>query len=63
MTLPAGRVGRLQELGWVAAFLCSPFASYVSGHTMVADGANWLRRGLRMPEFVPVRDQFGGAPG
>ena len=61
-TVPAGRVGRLQELGWTAAFLCSPFASYISGHTLVCDGANWLRRGLRMPEFVPVREQFGLSP-
>jgi len=60
-TVPAGRVGRLQELGWAAAFLCSPFASYISGHTLVVDGANWLRRGLRMPEFVSVRDQFGSS--
>ncbi len=58
-TVPAGRVGRLHELGWAAAFMCSPFASYISGHTLVCDGANWLRRSLRMPEFVDVRTQFG----
>ena len=23
------------------------------------DGANWLRRSLVMPEFVPIREQFG----
>jgi NAD(P)-dependent dehydrogenase (short-subunit alcohol dehydrogenase family) len=58
-TVPAGRVGRLQELGWAAAFMCSPFGSYISGHTLVVDGANWLRRGLQMPVFVPVREQLG----
>ncbi len=58
-TVPAGRVGRLHELGWAATFMCSPFASYISGHTLVCDGANWLRRSLRMPEFVDVRTQFG----
>ena len=26
------------------------------GHTLVVDGANWLRRDFVMPEFVPVRD-------
>jgi len=61
-TVPAGRVGRVHELGWAAAFMCSPFASYISGHTLVCDGANWLRRSLRMPEFVDVRTQFGLGP-
>lgn len=55
--MPAGRVGRLQELGWAACFLCSPFASYITGHTLVVDGANWLRhRASSAPDFVPVRD-------
>jgi NAD(P)-dependent dehydrogenase (short-subunit alcohol dehydrogenase family) len=58
-TIPAGRVGRLHELGWAATYLCSPYAAYLSGHTLVLDGANWLRRGLRMPEFTPVREQPG----
>jgi len=55
--MPAGRVGRLQELSWAATFLCSPFASYITGHTLVVDGANWLRhRASSAPDFVPVRD-------
>ncbi|MGH7806085.1 MAG: SDR family oxidoreductase, partial [Candidatus Binatia bacterium] len=57
-TIPAGRVGRLQEIGWAATWLCSPFAAYVTGHTLVVDGGNWLRRGLKMPEFEPVRAQI-----
>jgi NAD(P)-dependent dehydrogenase (short-subunit alcohol dehydrogenase family) len=56
--VPGGRVGRPHELGWAATYLCSPFAAYLTGHTLVLDGANWLRRGLRMPEFVPVWDQL-----
>jgi NAD(P)-dependent dehydrogenase (short-subunit alcohol dehydrogenase family) len=55
-TIPAGRVGRLHELGWLATYMCSPYAAYLSGHTIVLDGANWLRRNLRMPEFQAVRD-------
>lgn len=58
-TIPAQRVGEVRELGWAATFLCSPYAVYVSGHTLVMDGANWLRRSLVMPEFVPIREQFG----
>ncbi len=55
-TNPAGRVGQLHELGWAATWLCSPFAAYVTGQTLVIDGANWQRRGLKMPEYVAVRD-------
>jgi NAD(P)-dependent dehydrogenase (short-subunit alcohol dehydrogenase family) len=58
---PAGRLGRLHELGWAATWLCSPYASFVTGHTLVVDGANWLRRHFVMPEFVPVRDQIADA--
>jgi NAD(P)-dependent dehydrogenase (short-subunit alcohol dehydrogenase family) len=58
-TIPAGRVGEAHELGWAATYLCSPFAAYLTGHTLVLDGANWLRRyGFGMPDFEPVRDRF-----
>lgn len=57
-SVPAGRVGRPHELGWAATYLCSPFAAYLTGHTLVLDGANWLRRSLRMPEFVPASEQI-----
>ncbi|HEB91641.1 MAG TPA: SDR family oxidoreductase [Deltaproteobacteria bacterium] len=59
---PAHRVGRPHELGWAATFLASPFASFVSGHTLVVDGANWQRRAMLMPEFVPIREQLGRGP-
>ena len=58
-TIPGQRVGEVRELGWAATFLCSPYAGYISGHTLVVDAANWLRRSLVMPEFVPIREQFG----
>jgi NAD(P)-dependent dehydrogenase (short-subunit alcohol dehydrogenase family) len=58
---PAGRLGRLHELGWAATWLCSPYASFVTGHTLVVDGGNWLRRHFVMPEFVPVREQIAEA--
>ncbi|HEY3238342.1 MAG TPA: SDR family oxidoreductase [Acidimicrobiia bacterium] len=56
---PALRVGRLRELGWAATFLASPYARFVSGHTLVVDGANWQRRTLTNPPVVTVRDQMG----
>lgn len=59
---PALRVGRLRELGWAATFLASPFARFVSGHTLVVDGANWQRRSLTNPPVVTVREQMGLEP-
>ena len=56
---PAMRVGQRQELGWAATFLASPYARFISGHTLVVDGANWQRRSLTNPEVVPVRVQMG----
>ncbi len=59
---PALRVGRLRELGWAAAFLASPYARFISGHTLVIDGANWQRRTMTNPPIVPVREQMGKGP-
>lgn len=59
---PAGRVGQPRELGWAATFLASPYAAYISGHTLVVDGANWQRRAMLMPEFTPIREQLGKGP-
>jgi NAD(P)-dependent dehydrogenase (short-subunit alcohol dehydrogenase family) len=59
---PGMRVGYPHELGWAATFLASPYASYISGHTLVVDGANWQRRAMLMPEFVPIREQLGKDP-
>ncbi len=59
---PALRVGQRQELGWAATFLASPYARFISGHTLVVDGANWQRRSLTNPTVVTVRDQMGRGP-
>ena len=59
---PALRVGRLRELGWAATFLASPYARFISGHTLVVDGANWQRRALTMPAVATVREQMGLVP-
>jgi NAD(P)-dependent dehydrogenase (short-subunit alcohol dehydrogenase family) len=55
---PAGRVGEPHELGWAVTWLASPYAAFVTGHVLVVDGGNWLRREFAMPEFVPIRDQL-----
>jgi NAD(P)-dependent dehydrogenase (short-subunit alcohol dehydrogenase family) len=59
---PALRVGLPRELGWAATFLASPYGRFISGHTLVVDGANWQRRNLTNPEVTPVRDQLGRDP-
>jgi len=59
---PALRVGQRHELGWAATFLASPYARFISGHTLVVDGANWQRRSLTNPQVVTVRDQMGKGP-
>ncbi|MFD8027090.1 SDR family oxidoreductase, partial [Streptomyces lavendulae] len=59
---PALRVGAPRELGWAATFLASPYARFVTGHTLVVDGANWQRRSLVQPAVVPVREQLGRPP-
>ena len=59
---PALRVGERQELGWAATFLASPYGRFISGHTLVVDGANWLRRTLTSPPVVTVRQQMGRGP-
>jgi len=61
-TQPAFRVGRPRELGWAATFLASPYGRFISGHTLVVDGANWQRRSLTNPAVVTVRDQMGKDP-
>lgn len=60
--LPAHRVGEPHELGWAATYLCSAFASFVTGHTFVIDGGYWLRHSLHGTPFNPVREQIGAPP-
>jgi len=57
---PAGRVGQPHELGWAATWLASPYASFVTGHVLVVDGGNWLRRDFAMPVVTPITEQLPG---
>ena len=60
--VPAMRTGHPRELGWAATYLASPYAVYITGATLVVDGANWQRRHMLMPEFRPIREQLGKDP-
>ncbi|MGW0899862.1 SDR family oxidoreductase [Streptomyces goshikiensis] len=59
---PALRVGAPRELGWAATFLASPYARFITGHTLVVDGANWQRRTVVNPELTPLRTQLRRGP-
>lgn len=37
-TVPAGRMGRPEEMAWAAAFLCSERAAYITGTALAIDG-------------------------
>jgi len=39
--IPMGRIGQPDDISAVVLFLCSPEATYITGHTLVADGG-WL---------------------
>lgn len=41
-TVPAGRLGRPEEMAWAAAFLCSDRAAYITGTAVAVDGGALL---------------------
>jgi 3-oxoacyl-[acyl-carrier protein] reductase len=43
-TVPVGRLGRPEEMGWAAAFLCSDRAAYITGSALAIDGG--MLRGI-----------------
>jgi NAD(P)-dependent dehydrogenase (short-subunit alcohol dehydrogenase family) len=55
--VPAGRIGRPREFGWISTFLCSPLAAGISGETLIIDGGDRLRRELMSPPFIPPRER------
>jgi glucose 1-dehydrogenase len=42
-TLPWGRLGRPDDIGKAAVFLCSDDADYITGTALAVDGGIWLR--------------------
>ncbi|MAN60245.1 MAG: 2,4-dienoyl-CoA reductase [Flavobacteriaceae bacterium] len=45
-TIPSGRFETVEETVEIGLFLCSPMANYISGEVLVADGAQWLNKGV-----------------
>ena len=42
--IPLGRLGTPEDIGDAALFLASPAASWMTGHTLIVDGGEWLHR-------------------
>lgn len=40
--VPVGRLGTTADIGLTTVFLCTQAASFISGETIVVDGASWL---------------------
>lgn len=53
---PLRRIGQPEDVGWVALFLASDEASFVSGAEIVVDGACWLSQGVTYPEPLLFED-------
>ena len=58
--VPLGRVGRLTDIVWPAVFLLSPAASYITGASLVVDGARWLSTGRAPDQTVAPPDKTHG---
>lgn len=44
--IPVGRFGSVEEMAQAASYLLSPYADFVTGEVLVADGGEWLGKGL-----------------
>ena len=45
-SVPLRRVGNLEELGWLAAYLSSKASGYITGENIIIDGGNSLGHGI-----------------
>lgn len=57
---PAGRVADPVEIARPALYLCSRYAAYVTGATVVADGGYAIKRSNSGPAYDPVAVFTGG---
>jgi NAD(P)-dependent dehydrogenase (short-subunit alcohol dehydrogenase family) len=52
-TIPLGRIGTPEEVAWWAAALCSRYADWITGETLVIDGGHWLEQEGYLPAIGP----------
>ena len=41
-SIPLGHMGRRWDIAQACLFLASPAAAFITGHTLVVDGAEWM---------------------
>ncbi len=56
--VPLGRLGEHQELANLAAYLLSPFASYINGEVITMDGGEWLEGAGQFSAFRHVTKEM-----
>jgi len=49
---PLGRVGKLEEIGDLAAFLLAPQTGWINGQTVALDGGDWLANGAYFTNYL-----------
>ena len=54
---PMGRLGRMEELTDLAAFLMAPGCEWLTGQTIAIDGANWLANGAYFKQYLDWTDE------
>lgn len=57
--IPLGRWGTKWDIAMACVFLCSSAASFVTGDTMVVDGASWMHRPPLLPRSAVSRASRG----
>ena len=45
-SIPRGRIGQPEEIARAASYLVSDFADFITGEVLVADGGQWLGKGM-----------------
>jgi 3-oxoacyl-[acyl-carrier protein] reductase len=53
-SIPMGRFGTTDDVGWAVRFLASPEAAYITGQTLIVDG------GQVLPEAPPLPPSAAG---
>jgi NAD(P)-dependent dehydrogenase (short-subunit alcohol dehydrogenase family) len=56
--VPLGRLGNHQELANLAAYLLSPYASYINGEVVTIDGGEWLEGAGMFSTFRHVSEEM-----
>ena len=51
-SIPAGRLGKPEEMAWWATALCSPYADFITGQNLTIDGGYGLEREAYIPALA-----------